>query len=70
MKENDFGEWDKIYDLRDAYAKENPEIKSFKRFKTYKDEESVVRCAKCGATEDISNCPECQEEKKFLNSKS
>jgi len=70
MENNEFGDWDKIYNLRDSYYKENPDLKTLKRFKTFKDEESIVRCAKCGATEDISGCPECQEEKEYLRSKS
>jgi hypothetical protein len=70
MNYQEFKEWDKIYDLRDSYIQENPELKQFRRYKTFKDEDGQIRCAKCGSTSDISGCPECQEEKKFLRTKS
>lgn len=69
MDKNELNDWDKIYAKRDQLIKEKPERREFKRFKVYKDEESTIRCAKCGSTEDISGCPECQEEKKYLKEK-
>lgn len=69
MNHKEYAQWDKIYELRDIYAEENPELKQFKRFKTFKDEDSQIRCTKCGATDDIGGCPECKEEKSFLKTK-
>lgn len=70
MKYDEFSQWDKIFAQRDEYAKNNPELETLKRFKTFKDIDGQIRCSKCGATEDIGNCPECQEEKQYLKLKS
>ena len=66
LDNTNFEEWDKIFAQREQYNKEHPEGKTFRRWKTFKDEDGVVRCTKCGATDDIGGCPECQSEKEFL----
>ena len=72
MKNEDtqFQEWDRIFDELNKFKKENPDFKFNNRPKTYKDENGDIRCTKCGATEDISNCPECVTEKEYLKAKS
>ncbi len=67
--EQNFEEWDNIFAQREVYIKEHPEEKNMLRPKTFKDEEGVVRCTKCGGVENFSTCPECVEEKKFLRQK-
>jgi hypothetical protein len=64
-----YEEWDKIFEQQEQYKKENPHIKNNKRSKTYIDEDGVVRCTKCGSTDDISGCMDCTNEKEYLNSK-
>jgi len=64
-----FQEWDKIFEELEKFKEENPNFHFNKRPKTFKDEDGEIRCTKCGATEDLSNCPECVSEKEYLKSK-
>lgn len=66
--DNQFNEWDAIFEELDNFKKENPDFIFNKRPKTFKDEDGDIRCTKCGSTQDISSCPECVAEKEFLQS--
>jgi len=63
-----FEEWDAIFKEREKYLKENPEAREMKRPKTFEDPDGAIRCTKCGSTEDIGGCIDCESEKEFLNS--
>ena len=65
----DYKEWDEIYKRREDIKEENPKLKNIKRSKTFKDEENTIRCAKCGSTQRISKCIDCEGEKEYLSSK-
>lgn len=69
MGNTNFQEWDMIFNEINNFKKENPDYNFLKRPKTYKNEFGEICCTKCGATEDISNCPECVAEKDYLKLK-
>lgn len=51
--------WDEIYQLRNEIKKERPELRTKKIKKTFKDENGIVRCSKCGSSKNISKCADC-----------